>query len=121
MSTEVLVDRRRRRVSTAALRRFAAVAWQSQTYRNLLYLALALPLGVVYVAILAAGLSAGAGLAVILIGLAILLATLFAIRAMAALERMLARRLLRVAIHPPIEGGIDLAWRERVPVGCATR
>jgi signal transduction histidine kinase len=114
--TEVVVGQPRRRVSAASLHRFAQVAWRSQTYRNLLYLALALPLGVAYVVILIVGLSAGAALAVILVGLAILLATLFAIRAMAALERMLARRLLRVAIHPPIEGGIDLAWRERVPI-----
>ena len=116
MSTEVVAGPRRRRISTASLHRFARWPGDPQTYRNLLYLVLALPLGIAYVAILGAGLSAGAGLAVILIGLAILLATLFAIRGMAALERMLARRLLRVAIHPPIEGGIDLAWRERVPI-----
>src|SRR5699024_4812274 len=115
MSTEVVVGPPRRRASAASLQRFASVAWRPQTYRNLVYLAVALPLGIAYVVILGVGLSAGAGLAVILVGLAILLATLFAIRAMAALERMLARRLLRVAIHPPIEGGIDLAWRERVP------
>ena len=27
---------------------------------------------------------------------------------------MLARRLLRIAIHPPIEGGIHFTWRQRV-------
>ena len=50
----------------------------------------------------------------ILIGLVLLVATLFALRAMAAVERMLARRLLRIAIHPPIEGGIHFTWRQRV-------
>ena len=50
----------------------------------------------------------------ILIGLVLLLATLFAVRAMAAVERLLARALLRVGIHPPIEGGIGLSWRQRV-------
>src|SRR3954469_19958578 len=116
-TTGVLVSgRRRHRLTAASLGRFARVVTDPQSYRNLLYLALALPLGIAYVAILGAGLSAGAGLAVILVGLGILLATLFAIRGMAALERMLARRLLRVAIHPPIEGGIDLAWRDRVPI-----
>src|SRR5215208_1207740 len=113
-TTGVLVGGRRSRLSAARLRRFASVAWNPQSYRNLLYLALALPLGVGYVAVLAAGLSSGAGLAVILVGLLILLATLFALRAMAAVERMLARRLLRIAIHPPIEGGIDVGWRQRV-------
>jgi signal transduction histidine kinase len=113
-TTGVLVRGRRSRFSAAALRRFVRVAVDPQSYRNLLYLALALPLGVAYVAVLAAGLSAGAGLAVILIGLGVLLATLFALRAMAAVERALARELLRVPIHPPIEGGIDVPWPQRI-------
>src|SRR4051794_5538450 len=96
-TTGVLVSgRRRRRLSVASLVRLASVASEAQSYRNLLYLALCLPLGVAYVAILAVGLSAGAGLAVILVGLAVLLATLFALRAMAAVERSLARNLLRI-------------------------
>ena len=82
MSTSgvVITGRRRRRLSAASLARFASTAWDPQSYRNLLYLLLALPLGVAYVAILAAGLSAGTGLAVILVGLVLLLATLFAVR-----------------------------------------
>src|SRR5919202_5111035 len=113
-TTGVLVRGRRSRFSAAALRRFAAVAREPQSYRNLLYLALALPLGVTYVPVLAAGLSAGAGLAVILVGLALLLGTLFAVRAMAAVERLRARALLRMGIPPPIEGGIGLSWRQRM-------
>ena len=114
-TTGVLVTgRRRRRPSLASLTRIASVAWNPQSYRNLLYLVLALPLGIAYVTVLAVGLSAGAGLAVILVGLVLLLATVFALRAMAAVERMLARKLLRITIHPPIEGGIDLPWRQRV-------
>jgi len=115
-TTGVLVSgrRRRRRLTAASLARFARVAREPQSYRNLLYLAIALPLGIAYVAILVAGLSIGAGLAVIVIGLALLLATLFALRGMAAVERTLARRLLRIAIHPPLEGGIHANWRQRV-------
>src|SRR5215217_8409782 len=114
-TTGVLVSgRRRRRFTAASLARFAGVARDPQSYRNLLYLVLALPLGTAYVVILVAGLSAGAGLAVILVGIALLLATLFALRAMAAVERMLARRLLRISIHPPLEGGIHADWRQRV-------
>src|SRR5829696_1998116 len=114
-TTGVLVSRRgRRRLTVASLARFAGVARDPQSYRNLLYLVLALPLGVAYVTILVAGLSVGAGLAVILVGIGLLLATLFALRAMAAVERMLACRLLRIAIHPPIEGGLNFTWRQRV-------
>jgi signal transduction histidine kinase len=115
-TTGVLVSgrRRRRRLTAASLGRFARVALDPQSYRNLLYLVLALPLGAAYVAILVAGLSAGAGLAVIVIGLGLLLATLFALRAMAAVERTLARRLLRISIHPPLEGGIQEDWRQRI-------
>ncbi|MEA2311493.1 MAG: hypothetical protein QOE28_1461 [Solirubrobacteraceae bacterium] len=116
-TTQVLVGGgRRRRVSPESVVRFVRVAWRGQTYRNLLYLALALPLGAGYVAVLLAGLASGAGLAVILVGLVILIATLAALRVMATIERWLARRLLRVAIHPPIEGGIDLGRRRRVQV-----
>src|SRR4051812_35242202 len=114
-TTGVLVGGRRdRRLSAAALKRFAGVVRDAQSYRNLLYLALALPLGVAYVAVLAAGLSAGAGLAVILVGLAILLATLFALRGGGGGERARARGLLRAPTPPPIEGGIDVAWPQRV-------
>jgi signal transduction histidine kinase len=115
-TTGVLVTdrRRRRRISLASLARFASVAWDPQSYRNLLYLLLALPLGIAYVTILAVGLSAGAGLAVILVGIVLLLATVFALRGMAMIERVLARRLLHIGIHPPIETGIDLSWRQRI-------
>jgi signal transduction histidine kinase len=114
-TTGVLVSgRHRRRRSAASLVRFASVAWDAQSYRNLLYLALALPLGVAYVCVIAVGLAAGVGLAVIVVGLLVLLATLFAVRAMAAVERLLSRTLLRIGIHPPIEGGIGLGWRQRL-------
>src|SRR6476661_6250433 len=114
-TTGVLVSgRHRRRRSAASLVRFASVAWDPQSYRNLLYLALALPLGIAYVTVIAVGLATGVGLAVIVIGLALLLATLFAVRAMAAVERLLSRTLLRIGIHPPIEGGIGLSWRQRL-------
>jgi signal transduction histidine kinase len=115
-TTGVLVSgrHRRRRLTAASLGRFVRVARDPQSYRNLLYLLLALPLGAAYVAILVAGLSVGAGLAVIVIGLALLVATLFAVRGMAAIERTLARRLLRISIHPPLEGGIDANWRQRI-------
>ena len=59
-TTGVLVSgRHRRRRSAAPLVRFVSVASDPQSYRNLLYLALALPLGVAYVTVIAVGLATG--------------------------------------------------------------
>src|SRR3954454_6581185 len=102
-TTEVLVGvQRGRRPSPASLARYARVAVDRRSYRHLLYLVLALPQGILYVAVLGAGLSAGAGLPGTPVGLFVLRGPLFAVRALAAVERPLARRLLHVAIHPPI-------------------
>src|SRR4051794_23522557 len=114
-TTGVLVSGRGRGPLTpGCLPRLAPVPPDPQRHPKPPYPALAPPPGGAYLTLLVAGLSVGAGLAVILVGIALLLATLFALRAMAAVERMLARRLLRIAIHPPIEGGIDFTWRQRV-------
>ena len=84
-----------------ALRRFLDVPFRAQTWRHVLYLLLALPLGGVYLAVLVAGASIGAALAVIAIGLGVLASTVAAWQVMARLERRLARRLLGVEITPP--------------------
>jgi signal transduction histidine kinase len=83
--------------------RFAGVAVHGQTWLNVAYLLLALPTGVAYFAVLAVGISTGVGLAVLIVGLVILLATLAAWRAMAAVERGLARGLLGVTIPRPAD------------------
>ena len=114
MSTTSVLDSPRRAAAPARLVRFARVAWQAQTYRNLLYLLLALPLGAVYLSVVAVGLSAGAALAVLLVGLVILVGTLVAWRAMAAVERMLARSLLHVYVHPPLEPELAVPARRRI-------
>jgi len=75
---------------------FVGVSTRPQTYRNLLYLALAFPLGLAYVLVLATGFSLGAGLAITVIGVPILLATLAAARLLANVEAELANRLLGV-------------------------
>jgi len=80
--------------------RFARVVLQGQTWLNVAYLLLAFPTGLAYFVVLVVGITLGASLAILLIGLAILLATLAAWRAMAALERILARGLLGVPIAP---------------------
>jgi signal transduction histidine kinase len=85
------------------LARFAGAARRPQTLLNLLYLLAAFPLGVAYFVVLVVGVSVGAALAVVLVGLAILLATLAATRWMAAIERGTARALLGVPIARPVD------------------
>ncbi|MFT4947013.1 MAG: hypothetical protein ACI8TL_001251 [Natronomonas sp.] len=73
----------------------------AQTYRNLLYLFLSFPLGLVYFVLAVTGIALGIGLAVIGIGLAILLATVIGLRAIATFERRLANSLLGTTIAEP--------------------
>src|SRR5438270_6882229 len=74
----------------------------SQTYLNLLYLLMAFPLGIAYFVFLVAGLSVGAGLLVIFIGVPILIGVLLACLGLGALERGMARTMLHVAIPSPL-------------------
>jgi signal transduction histidine kinase len=83
------------------LARFAHVVVRPQTWLNLVYLLLAFPLGLAYFVILVVGVSVGAALAVVIVGLGILLATLAAWRGMATIERGLARAMLGVPIATP--------------------
>jgi len=85
------------------LSRFAGVVLQGQTWLNIVYLLLAFPTGLAYFIVLVVGVTVGASLAILIVGLAILLATLAAWRAMAALERGLARGLLGVPIAQPAD------------------
>ena len=87
-------------VSTG-VRRFLGTPFRAQTYRNLLYLALAFPLGLVYFVGLLLGVTLGVGLLVTWIGLPILLVTLAAATAAAGLEATLARRLVGVDASVP--------------------
>lgn len=73
----------------------------AQTYKNLLYLFISLPLGLVYYTLLMFGFITGLGLAVVGIGLALLMATLVGTRYAAGFERRVANRLLGVDITAP--------------------
>jgi hypothetical protein len=75
-------------------RRLTAPIRERQTYRNLAYLALALPLGLVEFVFLVFGLALGLGLLITWIGLAVLLATLAGAVVLARVESVLAERLL---------------------------
>mgnify|MGYP000091377830 FL=1 len=77
------------------------VVTDTQTYRNLLYLVLAFPLGLFYYTVLMLGLTLGLGLSILVVGLGILLATVIGLRYIAAFERGLANRLLGTAIADP--------------------
>lgn len=77
------------------------VTTSRQTYLNLLYLILSFPLGVFYFVFLVVGLSLGASLTIMFIGLPILLVTLAASRALTAFERRLAVSLLDADIPLP--------------------
>lgn len=73
---------------------FVGVTTRTQTYRNLLYLLLAFPLGVAYFVVLTTGLSVGVGLAITVFGAPILLATLGAAYLLTNVEAALTNRLL---------------------------
>ncbi len=98
---------------SARPRRFVGIVTHGQTWLNLGYNLLAFPTGLAYFVVLVVGVSLGVGLAIVIIGLGILLATLAAWRAMAALERGLARGLLGVPIPQPPDRH-DLPLVERV-------
>jgi signal transduction histidine kinase len=86
---------------TLSWRRVLGVPFRATTWRAVVYELLALPLGIAYFVILVTGFSVGAGLAVVIIGLAVLALTVVAWRVMAGVERGLARTLLRVTIPAP--------------------
>ena len=79
----------------------------AQTWRNALYLTLALPLGLAYVTLLFGGLALGGALLLLILGLPVLLALLEGGLRVATFERRLARRLL----------GAELGEGPRVPQG----
>jgi signal transduction histidine kinase len=80
---------------------FAPLA-RARTWSETLHLLLDLPLGIAWFTIAITGLSLGAGLVVLaLIGLVVLVATVFAGRLIGIVERARARALLGVEVVPP--------------------
>lgn len=77
------------------------VPFRLQTYRNLLYLVLAFPLGLAYFVFLSVGLSLGVGLAITVVGIPILLAVLAISAGLASVERTVATLLLGVDVESP--------------------
>lgn len=82
------------------LAEFFRVILNGQTYRNLLYLLLAFPLGLIYFVFLITGLSLGLSLLILWVGVLILPLVAVGWWACAAFERKLAMRLLAIDIPP---------------------
>lgn len=94
------------RFAPAFDRSFGALG-RAQTYRNVLYLVIAFPLGAVYFAVLTTGFLLGVGLAVALVGVPILVAVGLGSRYPATLERELANGLLGLDIPRPEDVTVD--------------
>jgi hypothetical protein len=84
-----------------ALRQFFGVPFRRQTYRNLAYLALAFPLGLLYFVGLSVGLSTSFGLAVTVVGAPLFVLTLAVAAGAAGFEAKLATWLVGVEATPP--------------------
>ena len=93
------------------LGRTVGVVARRQTWRNVAYLALTVPLTAAYSVLLGAGVGIGAALALFGVGLLLLLGCAVAALVLADLERGLATRLLRVGIPaaPAATGARGLA------------
>ena len=83
---------------------FFGVIAKPQSYINILYLLLGLPLGIAYFVFLVTGVSVGAGLIIIWVGVPILALVLAGSWAMCEFERILAVRLLKEEIPRTIRG-----------------
>lgn len=90
-----------------ALRRFVGVAFEGYTYRRLLYLALAFPLGIAYFVTLVVTFALGVSLAVLLVGIPILVVAIAFSIGFLALERVLASLLLDVEFDSSMKPGSD--------------
>lgn len=92
---------------TATLGRVVGVAAQGRTYRRLLFLVLAFPLGLTYFVTLVTMFSLGIGLTIILVGIPILAAAVALTVAFVALERVLASLLLDVEFEESMRPDLD--------------
>lgn len=84
--------------TVSSLERFLAVPLEGRTYRNLLYVALTFPLGLLYWTVLSVGFTFGIGTIPLLVGVPILAAVLAFTLYLAAFEAWLARTLLDVEV-----------------------
>ena len=84
----------------STINRMFAIVTDPKAYLGAAYLLLSFPLGIFYFVFLVTGLSVGFSLIIILVGIPILIGVILASLALAAFERVLAMRMLRVKIPP---------------------
>ncbi|HEX6651561.1 MAG TPA: sensor domain-containing protein, partial [Thermoleophilaceae bacterium] len=97
------------------IRRLFGPIREARTYLRILYLLLALPLGVIEFSFLVTALSFGFGTAITLIGIPVLVATVWAWRWMAHVERRIIGRLLGTEIPEPYRPDPpDTRWWKRL-------
>lgn len=105
-----------------SVRSAAAAPLRLQTYRNLLYLSLAFPLGLAYFVFFAVGFGLGVSLAFVVVGIPLLLFVLAAALGLASVERKLTALLLGVSVPSPETPAADSlpARAKRLVVGRRT-
>lgn len=86
--------------SSSARRSIAAAPLDPFTYRTLVYLALAAPIGLAYTVLLSVGLGVSLGLAITPLGPFVVVATLLAVVAIAWVDASLTGGFLGVDVHP---------------------
>jgi two-component system phosphate regulon sensor histidine kinase PhoR len=99
------------------------LVFRAQTYRNILYLFASFPLGIFYFVFLIAGLSAGLGSAIAIVGIPILFVTLLGWWGLAAFERQLVIWWLRIDIRPmyrPRPAGLSAGKWLKAHLGSST-
>ena len=105
----------RRGRSVESIERLVRPIFEPRTYGRILYLLLALPLGVAEFSFLVTAISFGFGTAITLIGIPVLIGTVWAWRWLAELERGLIGRLLGTRIPSPYRPDPpDARWWRRV-------
>lgn len=92
------------------VRWFVGVFVRRQTYRNLAYLALTFPLGLLYFTLLTTGISVGFGLLVFVVGMPILVGILLLSDRILVFERWLAANLLGVDVPLDRDSEHEDAW-----------
>jgi hypothetical protein len=108
------IDARDDTTFTDALSRFFGAPFRLSTYKNLLYLMLAFPLGLLYFVFLTVGLPLGLGLTLIWIGIPILALVFAGSWGLASLERQLAIHALGADVPPmapPPVAGDQTVWQ----------
>ena len=102
---------------------FFGVVADPQSYLNIIYLLLGLPLGIAYFVTMVTGISVGVGLAVVWVGIPILLLVFLVSWAMCQFERVLTNTMLKETIPPmarfgqPVAGAPSLSGEERFFIG----